>query len=196
MREALETLLGYLAVRDEVRDADLIVALGSNSFGAVAEHAADLYRKGRAPRILFSGGRGRLSPAVPETEAGLMRARAIESGVPDRDILVEEESTNTLENIRLTTDLLRQAGLWPSRVILVTQPALQRRAWATAVRQRPDIEWINSPAPVDLSQPRLIALVLGEIERLPRYAEAGHLEPQSIPADVERACRELRSLGR
>lgn len=199
--EALEALIAYLAVRDHPRRADLIVGLGSDS-ADVADHAATLHRLGLAPLILFSGGRGRLTGALPGTEAEFLKERAIECGVAPEDILLEATSTNTLENIRFTAALLRRGGLEPRRVILITQPVLQRRAWATALRQWREVECLNCPPPanagLDWGDPdriaRIQALALGEIERLRRYAATGDIEPQRLPAGVERACRTIRSL--
>jgi hypothetical protein len=199
--DALETLIAYLAVCDEPRHADMIVGLGSDS-ADVAHQAADLHLLGLAPLILFSGGRGRLTGALPGTEAEFLKERAIERGAAPENILLEETSTNTLENIRFSAALLRREGLEPHRVILITQPVLQRRAWATALRQWREAEFLNCPPPakagLDGADPDRIAsmraLALGEIERLRRYSATGDIEPQRLPADVERAYRTIRAL--
>jgi hypothetical protein len=189
-------------VRDNPRPADVIVGLGSDS-ADVADQAANLHRLRLAPLILFSGARGRLTGALPGTEAEFLKERAIERGVAPENILLEEKSTNTLENIRLSAALLRRDGIGPRRVILITQPVLQRRAWATALRQWREVECLNCPPPanacLDWGDPdriaKICAVALGEIERLRRYSATGDIEPQRPPANVERAYRTIRSLA-
>ena len=67
--EAIEILWEYHHVKQELRPADLIFILGSNDV-RVAEYAAELYARKRAPLLLFSGGMGRFTGewAVPEAE--------------------------------------------------------------------------------------------------------------------------------
>jgi uncharacterized SAM-binding protein YcdF (DUF218 family) len=199
--EALETIAAYLAVRDSPRNAGLIVGLGSDS-ADVADQAANLHRLGFAPLILFSGGRGRLTGALPGTEADFLKERAIERGVAPQYILTESESTNTLENVRFSVALLGRLRIAPTRVILVTQPVLQRRAWATVQRQWQAVECLNCPPQPNLrvgwEDPGHIAgisaVALGEIERLRRYSLTGDIEPQCLPANVERAYRTLSAI--
>ena len=58
--ELARVLWDYMRLRHELVPCDLILVLGSNDT-RVAEHAADLYRRGLAPRVLFSGNSGRLT---------------------------------------------------------------------------------------------------------------------------------------
>ncbi len=191
---ALDELLVYLAVRDRPEPADVIFGLGSDC-RAVADRVVELFRMGLAPRVLFTGGRGRLTGTLPGTEAGFLRDVAVERGLPCGSIILEEESTNTLENFLLSAALLARRHITPKRAILVAQPVLQRRAWATAQRQWLGVEFLNCPPEAstiwDRSDTAAIAglgeLAIGEIERLQRYALQGHVEPQDIPPSVTRA---------
>jgi len=195
---ALHVLVAYLALRDTPQPADVIVGLGSDCRD-VAERVAELFRMGLTSRIVFAGGRGRLTGALAGTEAGFFKGVAVQLGVPSGLILLEEESTNTLENIRSSAALLARHGITPGRVILVTQPVLQRRAWATARRQWPGVEFLNCPPDTcaDVASAselmRLCDLAVGEMERLRRYAAKGDIEPQCIPAHVGRACQSILS---
>lgn len=190
----LDQLLAYLAVRDLPQPVDVILGLGSDS-PDVPERVVELFGMGLAPWVLFTGGRGRLSGTLPGTEAAFFRDVAIRRGLPPESIILEEESTNTLENVRLSAALLSRRKMASKRVILVTLPVLQRRAWATARRQLPAIELLNCPpearVPMDRSNVTEIAklgeLAVGEVQRLQRYAAKGHLEPQDMSASVIRA---------
>lgn len=64
--------------------------------------AADLYKKGNVKHIFLSGGRGE---GMPESEAEVMRQIALSSGIADRDIVIEDRSTSTKENLLFTRNL-------------------------------------------------------------------------------------------
>ncbi|GIX30234.1 MAG: hypothetical protein KatS3mg124_0706 [Porticoccaceae bacterium] len=87
-------------------------------------YAARLYRAGRAPLVVLSGGAapGRLPEAV--AMAALIR----DLGVPDQALLLEEESRNTRGNARNTARLLAPLGI--RRVLLVTSAWHMERALA------------------------------------------------------------------
>ena len=80
-----------------------------------------LWREGRAPVLLLSGGgRG------PVPEAEIMRRLALAGGVPPAALLIEPHSRDTLGNARETARLLRAHRL--RSVVLVSDRAHLRRA--------------------------------------------------------------------
>jgi uncharacterized SAM-binding protein YcdF (DUF218 family) len=104
------------------RDAryDAIVVLGcrvdpgglpSLSLARRTRLAVELYERGHAPRLLFTGGRGRFPPSEAEAAAAL----AASLGVPPRAILLEDRSTSTEENARFAAE-----DLEASRILLVS----------------------------------------------------------------------------
>jgi uncharacterized SAM-binding protein YcdF (DUF218 family) len=100
---------------DEERPADAIVVMGaaqydgrpSRVFAARLDHAVSLYLAGVAPRLVVTGGK---AEGDRTTEAAAGRAFAIALGVPEEDILVEDQSRTTLESIRNVVDLLDANG--------------------------------------------------------------------------------------
>jgi uncharacterized SAM-binding protein YcdF (DUF218 family) len=107
-------------------NADAILVLGhrpplragaiEGELRARVEHGVALYRAGRAPLLVMSGGES--TPGI--IEADVMAAHAIEAGVPEAAILREGASRDTIENARLSVELLRgRLGRAP-RVVLVT----------------------------------------------------------------------------
>lgn len=63
-----------------------------------------LFQQGRATRLLFSGG-----PSTPEAiEADVMAAYAASHGVPEQALRRERASRDTIENARLSVELLRR----------------------------------------------------------------------------------------
>ena len=74
------------------------------------DRALDFYHEhlakaGHAPRFITSGGQGR-DEAVSESAA--MKAYLMERGVPEQQILEEDRSTSTLENMRNSRDIIRE----------------------------------------------------------------------------------------
>nr|WP_211193771.1 YdcF family protein [Pyxidicoccus fallax] len=111
--------------RERVEAADAVVVLGarvlpggvpSGALRARTEKAVELYRRGLAPRLVFSGGVG----VNPPSEARVMLALATRLGVPAEACVLEEESHSTEENARFAAKLLREAGA--RRVVVVSDP--------------------------------------------------------------------------
>jgi uncharacterized SAM-binding protein YcdF (DUF218 family) len=112
--------------------ADAIVVLGCrvDDAGLPSERmrrrmalAVALYRDGRAPLIVLSGG-----GLGPVTEAAAMRDLALAAGIPAAALLLEPDSHNTLANAANTAHLLNALG--KRRIVLVTDRLhLPRAAW-------------------------------------------------------------------
>src|SRR5205807_2290447 len=111
--------------RDRAKKSPAIVMLGarvlsggiaSGSLRARAEKAAQLYREGVAPLVVFSGGIG----VNPPAEAELARQIAISEGIPPGACLVEADSHSTDENARFTAKLLKDRGI--TEAVLVSDP--------------------------------------------------------------------------
>ncbi len=93
-------------------------------------HTVWLYRRGRFPRIIVSGGSGSVGGSGSRlSEAAELRQVLLSCGVPDSAIILEEQSRNTHENAVRTAALLPSlpAGAAP-RYLLVTSAFHMRRA--------------------------------------------------------------------
>lgn len=84
--------------------------------------AADLYRQGKAPLVLVSGG----SAGHQRPEAREMADILAVMGIPGRAMVLEELSRNTYENAYYGAQLLQQRGI--ERVLLVTSAFHMERA--------------------------------------------------------------------
>ena len=91
-------------------------------------HAARLYRAGKAPLVIPSGGRLPWSVAA-RTEAAEIADLLVEWGVPRTAILEEGKARTTSENAVEMGKLLRARGI--RRVLLVTSSLHMRRALAS-----------------------------------------------------------------
>ena len=93
--EPLQVLWDYLGMHQTPTKADCIVGFG-NFNTDIARRAAELYHQGYAPKILFTGGLGRNTTILfTEPEAVRFAKVALECGVPEADIILEDKSTNT-----------------------------------------------------------------------------------------------------
>jgi len=105
-------------------------------------HAARIFRAGKAPLVILSGGViPRLGIEVSEAEA--MRIFLVDLGVPAKAIRLEKRSRNTYENAVFSEEILRESGL--TRVLLVTSALHMPRALAAF--RAAGVEAI--PAPTD-----------------------------------------------
>jgi uncharacterized SAM-binding protein YcdF (DUF218 family) len=183
--------------------ADCILALGSHDL-RVADRAAELYLQGFAPLVVMSGGLGNFTQDMwTESEAEKFAAIAIRKGVPEEAILVENKSTNTGENIVYTQQLLQQKQLDPKNFIVVQKPYMERRSYATFKKHWPDKNLlVTSPqipfveyATDDIPLPRVINIMVGDLQRIRFYTARGFQVYQEIPPDVWEAYERLVQLG-
>ncbi|KAL1844693.1 hypothetical protein VTK73DRAFT_2016 [Phialemonium thermophilum] len=191
-----------------LRPADAIFVLCSLDL-RVAERAADLFHQGYGSYLIISGGTGVLTANVfggrseAEVFADVARAR----GVPDDCIRTETRSTNTGENVRFTHALLRGAWNLPHlrSFVLVQKPYMERRTFATFVKQWPEpdvqfsvasplLEFADYP---DADNPRdlVINVMVGDLVRIREYPARGFQIPQDIPDEVWQAGQRLIAAG-
>jgi uncharacterized SAM-binding protein YcdF (DUF218 family) len=119
------------AASDKVR-ADAIIVLGAAAYDArpspVFEerirHGIDLYKRDRAPTLIFTGGFGGSGARFSESQVG--RRYALRDGVAARAILIETVSRNTRENLSEAAALMRKQKL--RRAIVVSDPLHMSRA--------------------------------------------------------------------
>lgn len=196
-------LWDYHHMRHPLEKADCIFVLGSHDL-RVAERAAELYLDRWAPMIIFSGGLGNFTKEMwTEPEADLFAAIAIKMGVPKNDILIENKSTNTGENILFTQQLLAQKNLDPHSFIVVQKPYMERRSYATFKKHWADKKLIVTSPQIsfedypneEIPLERVIHIMVGDLQRIKFYPEKGFQVYQEIPDDVWNAYEQLVSAG-
>ncbi len=130
----------YLPVSDQLVKADAIVAVSGGDTQGRAMHAIDLYQKGYAPRLIFSGAAADPNSA---SNAKVMMAIAASRGVPTDVISLDEYSRDTKENAEKSKEIIGN----DSTVILVTSDYHQRRVNREFQKALgPGVTLINSPA--------------------------------------------------
>ncbi|MDX2292074.1 MULTISPECIES: YdcF family protein [Streptomyces] len=198
-----ELLWDYHQMGHTPRPCSVAIGLGSHDLG-VADAAVDLYKRDMAPLLVFTGA---TSPTtrerMPRGEAVHYQERAIELGVPASAVMVEPRARNTGENILFSRDLLAEAGVDVSSILLVSKPYEERRSYATARKLWPEVEVISASSPMTLrdyvdsiGDARLVIdMLVGALQRLLIYPEQGFMISQRVPTTVLGAYDRLSQAG-
>ena len=205
-RQYARVIFDFHQLRHQPIPAEVMIVLGTNDI-RVAHHAADLYHRSYAPKVVFTGGVAHqhdlLATAWSETEAAVFARAARERGVPSEAVLEEPRATNTSENLRFAKALLKQRGIEPRNVLVVVKPFMQRRAMATFA-----VVWPEMPATVsswaatfdeychdELPEEKIAHIIMGDLQRIWIYGRKGFSAPQIIPEEVRVAYDALVRLG-
>ena len=104
--------------------------------------AVEMYKEHRAKKLVFMGGgygdSNTSDDHVPESHK--MRDLAIENGVDSNDIIVEDKSTNTKENIIYALELLDKDHL--DKIMLITSEFHLKRCQAILKSMLPDVKTV------------------------------------------------------
>ena len=205
-------LFDYLAVRSpELMQADVIIGFGHFD-PKIPARCGELYHLGYASRLLFTGGIGAGTADLVQPEAiyFLEETRRRYPDIPERDIIVESESTHTGENVQYSLQRIKERGGMQGsgselqRVILVANAYRQRRVWLTWRHYAPGMEALNAPPETtfedewDLFKEKerdLIGLLVGEVDRILHYGARGFMIQVEVPEMILEAWSRLRDLG-
>jgi uncharacterized SAM-binding protein YcdF (DUF218 family) len=192
----------YHHLHHTLEKTDCIFVLGSHDL-RVADRGAELYLQGWAPVLIFSGGLGNVTKGIwTETEADKFAKIAMERGVPENAIIIENKSTNTGENIVFTQQLLDERNIHPQSFIVVQKPYMER-SYATFKKHLPQKKLLVTSPQIafedyptnEISLERVINIMVGDLQRIKLYPAKGFQIPQHIPNDVWEAFEELVKLG-
>ena len=206
-RALAEKVWHYHQLGHTLSKSDAVMVLCSHD-GRVAERGAELFLDGWAPLLIFSGGLGTITKHLwTEPEADKFAAIAERMGVPRDRILVENQSTNTGENVLFTKRLLAARGLELESFILVQKPYMERRTFATFRKVWPEPriivtspqvsfdEYLDSYSHDTLPPDEVVNIMVGDLQRVKLYAEKGFQIPQEIPAEIWSAFEVLVAAG-
>jgi uncharacterized SAM-binding protein YcdF (DUF218 family) len=193
----------YHQLGHQLRPCSAGVGLGSHDLG-VATLAANLYRAGLFPVLVFSGGNSpTTAPRFPRGEAVHYAEHAITLGVPAGAIIIEPRAANTGQNIDYSRHALAGAGIPVTSVMLISKPYMQRRAYATICKAWPEVEPVCASEDISFDEylksigdDRLVIdMVVGDLQRVIEYPARGFAIAQDVPADVTDAYQRLIAAG-
>ena len=133
---------------DETRQADVAIVLGAGTFNGVVSpvyqerinHGIWLYQNGYVGKLILTGGYGAGSALSDAAAAGQY---AVSVGMPEADILLEERSAITQENLQYAKELMEDAGY--ETALVVSDPLHMKRAMLLA--KDAGMEAYSSPTP-------------------------------------------------
>jgi uncharacterized SAM-binding protein YcdF (DUF218 family) len=127
-------ICAYSKVNETVQ-ADAAIILGaaiwedepSPVFAERINHGIWLYENGYVGKLIFTGGKGK---DEEYSEASIAKKYAIEHSIPSEDILIEEQSTITQENLLYAAQIVKENNL--STVLIVSDPLHMKRSMLMA----------------------------------------------------------------
>ncbi len=154
--------------------AEAIVVLGGGTYpaqyprpttemsgaGDRVYYAAYLYREGRAPYVLLSGGTIEWMGNTESTPAAEMAEIITFMGVPQSALWLEDTSQNTHEDAVFSAQMLKEKGV--HRILLVTSAIHMPRALAVFKKQ--GLEVIPAPTDFKVTQAAWDGLLYGSLE--------------------------------
>lgn len=170
-------LIIYAGTHPVLKHADAILVLGAAQYNgkpspvykARIDHALSLWKRGLAPRLIFTGGIG-IGDTLSEGEVG--RRYAMRFGVPDSLMLVERRGVTSAESVGAAAALMRANGLHSA---LVVSDSYHMMRLELLVR-RAGIKPLRAPAPhgpIDRYRRELIRYVFRESVLFPATAILG-----------------------
>lgn len=151
---SIETLI-FLNMYDESvnKEIDFVVILGAGLNGnrpskrleGRLEKALDYIIDHKEAEIIVSGGQGKDESI---SEAAAMKKYMIHKGVDSQKIILEDQSTSTIENIKYTTQFLETDNIVDTTILLVTSDYHQFRAKMIAKDFGINVIGVSSKSPL------------------------------------------------
>ena len=115
--EEIERITQTVFVASESQPTDLLFIFGTSTIDSDAlESLARDCQQGRFPKVMVTGLSGRLYSETGKPVAHIMRDELITRGVPSDVILVQDKSTNTLEDVAFSLDVLEKHDISPESI--------------------------------------------------------------------------------
>ncbi len=188
----IAVLWDYHNIPNSQNKSDFILVMGSAD-DRVAYHAAYLYHMGYSKIFITSGGVGKVTREIyTQSEGKRFSNILINCNVPSECIIIEDKASNSGENLQFSKKILDEKELKFNIGLLVTKPYMKRRAYATAMKQWPEVKWdVSAPLislemyPDDkISMVMMINLMVGDLQRIAEYSKLGFQIEQDIPSYV------------
>lgn len=128
--EEIKQITDYIFLEPNIQKSDLALVFGTRHQEAV-DKVYDLYKTGFITKILVSGGKNRVTG---ENESLEMSKKLFKLGVGKNDIILENKSTNSLENVIFSKNIIEEKiGLNNiKKIIIIAKNYHSRRAMMTA----------------------------------------------------------------
>ncbi len=140
----------FFGMKNDEKKSDAAIVLGAAAWNGKpspvlkerVNHAIKLYKDGTVDYIIFTGG---LAPGEVKSEARASMDYAIEKGVKKEDIIIEEKSMVTKENLQYALEEVEKKHYDFDSYILVSDPLHMKRSVILA--KELDLNVYSSPTP-------------------------------------------------
>ena len=135
-RSLISKITNYIFLESNPRKADLAIVFGTRHKEPL-DKVYKLYKNGLIPKILVSGG---INKITKENEAEKMAENLIKLGVKREDIILENKSANTLENVQFSREIIEKKIGFRNikKIIAVVKHYHSRRALMTLKKHFPE----------------------------------------------------------
>lgn len=204
--ENIKILYDYMNINDQLEKSDIIMGCGCANL-QIPRRCAQLYLRGYGEYIVFSGGLGKTTKKLfHKPEAQIYKEIALECGVPEQKIIVEDQSTTTPQNFKNTISILQQKKVKHNSMIIVHSVITTRRTLATAKAFLNNTkiymttvntsfeEFINRLEKSQLLYETICVLV-GNIQRMIIAPQMGYQVEEVVPKEVIEAYYFLKEKG-
>jgi uncharacterized SAM-binding protein YcdF (DUF218 family) len=157
--------------RDRAQTSDAIVVLGAAQYvgrpspvlRARLDHALELWERGLAPTLIFTGGTG---AGDTTSEAAVSRVYALRHGVPDTAILMENEGKTTRQSLAAVSAIMHARQMHTA--ILVSDPFHMLRLRILSAQY--GVDAYTSPtqtSPISANRGQALGYVISESIKVP-----------------------------
>ena len=195
-------IVDWLTINDKPEKSDLIFVFGGPTLSQV-EKAKELFDQGYSEKILVTGNTGTFNnPDWYKPVAEIYTDFLIKNGISSENLLIQNTSTNTLEDVTFSIPIIKNNFPNLQKIILVSNPIHQRRCFATFQKQfpfkieifnqpgdKPDLDKINNKEVVQIA-----IRCIQEYDRLIKYSQKGDIENTSIPKNITNVYLKLKEI--
>lgn len=137
--ELAKILWDYHHLNQPIIPSDIIIVFWTNEI-RVVDRAIELLNSWYWKKILFSWWISKFTDKNVfswwETESEFFAKMAIDKWINKNKIIIENKSTNTWENIIFSYEIIKNMNI--NNMIIVQSPIMERRVFATFMKQRPN----------------------------------------------------------
>lgn len=185
--EEIEHITQTVFVASEFQPAELLFIFGTSTIdNEILKSVARDCLQGRFSKVLVTGLSGRLYDETGKPVARIMRDELIARGVPSDIILVQDRSTNTLEDVVFSLDVLEKHDIFPESIAFLCKAHHSGRCLRTLIKFFPSqtlspITYLAEYEGVKVSKadwykhPVSRGRVYGEYLRIIKYTERGDI---------------------
>ena len=180
----------YEGIEYKQQPLDVAIILGSNKAHIYRlPYAVEVYKNGLVSKIIVSGGRNIGNANM--VEADDLKENAVEFGIKEEDIVVEDKAMTTWENMKLSRELMIKNNMFKTciKIAIVTSSFHMRRSIMIAERVFSD-DSVNIVAlPGEDNSTRRTTWftnekgrvrAIGEVEKIIDYVKKGEIDDFEI----------------